>query len=115
MARDDAPGRVIDGRYELLARIGEGGMATVWRGVAHGAMGFRRPVAIKRLHPELSCFPELVRMFVEEARIGSTLTHPNVIQIFDFGADEDDQYFLVMELVEGVDLSTWARSHRVRG
>lgn len=115
MTFEDAPGRVIDGRYELVEKIGEGGMAAVWRALAHGALGFRREVTVKRILPELHAFPDFARMFVEEARVGSQLVHPNIVQIFDFGVDEDDLYFLVGEYVDGLDLREWARAHRESG
>ena len=111
----DAPGTVLNGKYELLERAGSGGMAVVWRGRTLGAAGFARPIAIKRIIPHLSMDPEFVAMFVEEARVVSELSHPLVTQIHDFAVDEAGQYFLVMEWVEGVDLAQLARSFHARG
>ena len=67
----DRPGRRIAGKYELVERAGEGGMATVWRAVTLGSQGFARPVAVKRALAALSTDPQLVAMFVEEARVSA--------------------------------------------
>src|SRR5262245_57693750 len=99
----DSP--LLKGKYELVRLAGVGGMAEVFRAVAHGAAGFRRHVAVKRVLEELSTNPEFIAMFVEEARVGSELDHPNVVQIHDFDIDAAGRYFLVMEWVEGLDLS----------
>jgi serine/threonine-protein kinase len=102
-------GVFINGKYELVELAGEGGMATVWRGVLHGAAGFTRPIAIKRLKPEFRAIKNYVDMFVEEARVGSELNHPNIVQVVDFCADADGMYYLIMEWVEGLDLVRFAR------
>jgi serine/threonine protein kinase len=107
----DQPGRVLSGKYELVEQLGRGGMAVVWRGIAHGASGFARPVAIKRIESQVIGFAEVVEMFVEEARVGALLNHPNIVQVFDFGQDEHGHYFLVTELVNGLHLGQWVKSH----
>jgi len=109
-----ARGKSIAGKYELLAEAGTGGMATVWRGLTRGAAGFTRPVAIKRILPQLVADEKFVEMFIEEARVVSELQHPNIVQIHDFG-EEDGDYFLVMEWVEGIDLGRHVRSYTVVG
>lgn len=111
----DAEGTVLAGRYQLVERSGQGGMATVWRGVTRGAAGFIRPVAVKRILGGLSHQPEFVQMFVEEARVGATIDHPNVVQIHDFGRDGLGNYYLVMEWIEGVDLGRWSKSYEEAG
>ncbi|MCC6873513.1 MAG: serine/threonine protein kinase [Sandaracinaceae bacterium] len=111
----DRKGRVLAKRYQLVEVAGEGGMATVWRALTLGAQGFQRPVAIKRIRSVLSRDPLFIEMFVEEARVGSGLDHPNIVQIHDFGRDEDGEHFLVMEWVEGLDLRRWSRSHKIAG
>lgn len=111
----DAPGTILAGKYELIEKAGAGGMAVVWRARTHGAAGFTRPVAIKRILGELARDPELVAMFVEEARVVSELQHPLIVQIHDFGVDEAGQHFLVMEWVEGVDLERLAQSFLAGG
>lgn len=70
-------------RYRVLGEIGAGGMATVELGQLVGPVGFSRLVAIKRLHPKLSRNPELVAMFVDEARLAARVRHPNVVSTLD--------------------------------
>ena len=108
-------GSVIGDKYEVLEMAGEGGMATVWRGTARGAAGFIRPVAIKRIKPEYRAIQNYVDMFVEEARVGAELNHPNIVQVFDFGRTEDGTYFLVMEWIDGLDLGRMAELARRSG
>lgn len=106
---------MLAGRYQLVESFGDGGMAIVWRAVTRGAAGFIRPVGVKRIKPALSHSSEFVQMFVEEARVGATLDHPNVVQLHDFGTDEWGNYYLVMEWVEGVDLRRWSDSYTSSG
>lgn len=103
------PGARIADKYELVDKVGEGGMATVWRAVVRGAAGFVRPVAVKQIRPEYRGLQHYIDMFVEEARVGSDLAHPNIVQVVDFCAD-DDCYYLVMEWVEGLDLASFVRA-----
>ena len=91
-------------RYELLERIGAGGMAEIFRGKAVAAGGFEKPVAIKRILPHLSQDKRFVEMLIAEANILSQLRHRNIVQIFDVGVGDDGQYFLVMEFIHGLDL-----------
>lgn len=91
-------------KYQLGARIGGGGMAEVLHATAIGVEGFARPVAIKRVLPALSRDPSFGAMFISEARLASLLHHPNVVSVLDFDRDDDGTYFLVMELVQGIDL-----------
>lgn len=108
------PGDVIGGRYRLIEIAGRGGMADVWRAEVQGDMNFRRTVAVKQMHPALAEQPAYVEMFVEEARLGSTLESPNLAEVRDFVVD-DGNFYMIMEWVEGVDLGTWNRWHRERG
>jgi serine/threonine-protein kinase len=105
---------LLDGRYELVEQLGQGGMAIVWRGTLHGAAGFRCPVAIKRINPEYRNYPEVIEMFVEEARVGAALHHPNIVQAFDFRKDDEGNFYLVTELVEGPHLGQWVNAHQAR-
>ncbi len=107
---DDRPGRVRAGRFELGGPLGKGGMAVVWRGISRGADGFSRPVAIKRIDPSCRGFEEVIEMFVEEARVGGLLSHPNIVQVYDFGVDERGERYLVTELVRGAHLRDWVAS-----
>jgi serine/threonine-protein kinase len=94
----------VRGRYLVGDEIAAGGMATVHLGKVRGPFGFSSTVAIKRLHPSLARDPELVAMFVDEARLASRVRHPNVVPILDVFADEGE-LGLVMEYVEGESLA----------
>jgi serine/threonine protein kinase len=109
------PRTVIDGKYELVELAGEGGMATVWRAIVRGAAGFSRTVAVKKIKSEFRAIRNYIDMFVEEARVGSDLAHPNIVQVYDFCTDDDGAYYLVMEWVEGMDLGSFIRSYREQG
>jgi serine/threonine protein kinase len=106
---------VIDGKYELVELAGEGGMATVWRAIVRGAAGFSRTVAVKKIKAEFRAIRNYIDMFVEEARVGSDLAHPNIVQVYDFCSDPEGSYYLVMEWVEGMDLGSFIRSYRDTG
>jgi len=99
------------GRYVLLDRIGTGGMAEVFRAVMPGAQGFRQTFVVKRILAERSRATDFVDMFVQEARIGSLLSHPNIVQVFDFGNVGGD-YFLAMEYLRGRDVQVLMRQLR---
>jgi len=106
---------LLGGKYEVLGLAGEGGMAKVYRGQTHGAAGFVRPVAIKRVLAPLSQNPEFLKMFVEEARVVSELEHPNIAQIHDFDRDRAGEYYLVLEWVDGLTLAEWRQAYRDNG
>ena len=88
------------GKYLLLDRIGHGGMAEVFRAVVRGPEGFQRALVIKRILPDLSQDPTFVRMFIDEARVSGLLSHPNLVQIYEFGK-VNESFFIVMEHVHG--------------
>ena len=88
------------GKYVLLDRIGAGGMAEVFQAVAGGPEGFQRSLVIKRMLPNLSQDAAFVRMFIDEAKLSGLLSHPNLVQIFEFGK-VDDSFFIAMEYVHG--------------
>ena len=100
----------IGGKYELQETIGEGGMATVWRATMHGAAGFTRRVAVKKIKQQFDASNQYIRMFVEEARVGSELAHPNIVQVVDFCTDDSGAYYLIMEWVDGLDLAAFVTS-----
>ncbi len=99
------PGAVgtIGGRYALGQELARGGMATVHLARQSGAAGFARIVAVKRLHERFARDPELVAMFLDEARLVARVRHPNVVATIDVVA-EHDELFIVMEYVHGESL-----------
>jgi serine/threonine protein kinase/CRP-like cAMP-binding protein len=103
----------IFGKYQMLHRVATGGMAEVWLARSSSIGGFEKLLAIKRMQPRLSTNQAFVSMFIDEARLTVSLNHPNIVQIFDFGRVDDD-YFMAMEFVEGVDLSALAKRCRAR-
>jgi serine/threonine-protein kinase len=92
------------GRYRVTRRVGAGGMAEVFEGVALGSAGFSRRVAIKRMRPEAAADGSgaFGRMFLDEARIASQLHHANIASVLDYGV-ADGAPFQVLEFVDGVD------------
>lgn len=93
------------GRYRLVERLGDGGMAVVWRAVAGGPEGFERQVVIKRILPALARHAPLVRMLLDEARLCGRLHHPAIVPVTEVG-EVDGEFFLAMEWVEGWDLAS---------
>jgi len=93
-------GRTLGGSYRLLHEISQGGMGVVYRGQD---LALGRPVAIKMLRPDLLDDQQLLERFRVEASILAQLRHPNLVQIYAFGGDREENYF-VMELVEGESL-----------
>ncbi len=91
-------------KYTMLERLGGGGQAEVYRGIAESMEGFKRVVAIKRVLPNLSTNPRFVAMFLDEARLSLFLQHANVVQVFDISKAADGTFFLAMEFVDGCDL-----------
>lgn len=98
-----AEGLATLGRYRLIRKLAQGGMAEVFLAVQRGAAGFERPAVVKRMLPDLAKHAEYRELFVQEARLMATLSHPNVVGVLDFG-EEAGTYFLALELVDGVDL-----------
>lgn len=103
------------GRYELCERLARGGMGEVFRAVAIGANGFEKPVVVKRILPKLAGDDRLTELFASEAKLMTHLVHPNIVQVLDFGRGTEGEYFLVLELVEGLDLERFRRSFQKRG
>ena len=97
-AEPDLIGREIGGRFRVLAKLGEGGMGSVYRGEQ---TSLHRPCAIKLLKPELSSNQQLLRRFNAEAAAVAKLSHPNTVNIIDFGQDADGSLFIAMELIDG--------------
>jgi eukaryotic-like serine/threonine-protein kinase len=91
------------GKYELVSRLGAGGMAETWRAELVAGAGVRKPVVIKRILPWRAQEPGFIEMFVQEAKLSAHLSHGNVAQVFDFG-DVGGEYFIAMEFIDGLSL-----------
>lgn len=100
---DVAPAPIWLGKYELLFEIGRGGMGSVHAARARDAHGLERIVALKRL-PRERATKDALAALAAEAKITSTIDHPNVVDTFEFGVEAGDAY-LAMRLIEGVPLS----------
>src|SRR5260370_10775188 len=92
------------GKYKLLAELGRGGMANVYVAVARGPSGFNKLVVLKSLRSDLAGDPELLSMFLEEARLAARLNHPHVVQTYEVG-EYAGRPVIVMEYLEGQTLA----------
>jgi len=101
-------GKLLGNRYELLEKIGTGGMADVYRAKCHL---LNRHVAVKILKNELMADEEFVQKFKVEAQAAAGLNHPNIVNVFDVGADLG-MYYIVMELIEGRTLKELIRERK---
>ena len=90
-------GKMLNNRYEILEKIGNGGMATVYKAKCHV---LNRYVAIKILRDEFTTDSEFIKRFKSEAQSAASLTHPNIVSIYDV-CNEDNLYYIVMELIQG--------------
>ncbi|MEE2828288.1 MAG: serine/threonine-protein kinase, partial [Myxococcota bacterium] len=110
LALSDLPRRF--GRYDLQGLLGEGGMARVFKAELLGPAGFRKAVAVKVIKTEAAgrTSEGKVRAFVREARLGGLLKHPNIVDVYELG-EAEGQFFICMELVEGLTLAPLIRSH----
>src|SRR6478735_1999326 len=93
------------GKYHVLEKIAQGGMAEVYKVKTIGIAGFEKVQALKRILPQQAREGRFIRSFIDEARIAVELTHRNIVQVFDFGK-ADGELFMAMELIEGRDLRT---------
>jgi serine/threonine protein kinase len=100
------------GSYQLIKRLATGGMAQIYLARQKGLEGFEKLLVVKRILPHLAENADFVRMFLDEARIAARLNHPNIVQIFNLGA-QDDSYFIAMEYIHGEDVRrVWKRSEQ---
>ncbi len=102
------------GRYQLLEKIGAGGMAEVFKARMSGEQGFEKIVAIKRIVPHMATNADFVTMFVDEAKLAAQLNHNNITHIYDLGK-VDAWHYIAMEYVEGKDLRTLLKLAKDRG
>jgi serine/threonine-protein kinase len=100
-------GRVVLGRYRIVAPLARGGMGIIYLGRLEGAAGFSKPVVIKTVIPDAKD-TRAAQLFVREARILSNLEHPSIVGVLDFG-EVDGEYIMVLEYVHGFHLGLWAR------
>lgn len=114
MSEDPPTSRRKLGRYTLGPELGAGGMGTVSFGVATGALGFARPVAIKRIHPMLARDTAVLDAVRDEARIASRVRHANVVSVLDV-VDDGDSVAIVFEYIHGETLASLLRTAQARG
>jgi serine/threonine-protein kinase len=103
-------GQTRMGRYELIERIGEGGMAEIFFAAARGEKNFVRYFVVKRMHPHVARHREAVDQFTDEARLQAALVHSNIVPVFDFGV-EQGEYFLALEYIHGRDVGQLLERH----
>jgi serine/threonine protein kinase/tetratricopeptide (TPR) repeat protein len=101
------------GKYELLEQIGTGGMAEVFLARAFGVAGFEKRLVIKRIRPEHARDPRFVSLFINEAKIGVHLNHPNIVAVYELGK-VGESYYIAMEHLHGRDLNKVARAYRAQ-
>ena len=101
------PGTFIEGKYEILGKIREGGMGAIYK-VRHRLLDEVR--VIKVMKPHVLANAELKQRFVDEAKTATRLKHPNICTIHDFALDEDGTAYLVMEFIDGVTLAELVRN-----
>ncbi|BEP29464.1 Stk1 family PASTA domain-containing Ser/Thr kinase [Helicovermis profundi] len=102
---DKLIGKVLGNRYEVIEKIGEGGMALVYKA---RCQLLNRYVAVKVLRPEFAIEDDFVEKFEKESQAAASLSHPSIINIFDVGKDENIRY-IVMELVDGITLKKYIK------
>lgn len=108
LVRDAWTGRKL-GRFEIICKLGSGGMSEVFLAWQRGVGGFQRPVVLKRILDHVKGQDDFVHMFVQEAKITSGLSHSGIAQLFDL-SEENDELFMVMEFVPGGTLVEVARA-----
>ena len=115
---DIAPGTIVLGRYQIIGKLAQGGMAEVYLARQLGAAGYEKLVVTKRVRPHLTGDEDFVGMFVNEARLAAMINHPNVVHIFDLGEEPaadpsaDSDWFLAMEYLDGRDMLQVGRACR---
>lgn len=96
--------RELDGKYRILAQLGEGGTARVWLAVARGPSGFNKLVVLKTIRQELLNDGSVVKMFLDEARLAARLNHPNIVQTNEV-FEQANHPVIVMEYLDGLPFS----------
>ncbi|HEX7664433.1 MAG TPA: serine/threonine-protein kinase, partial [Polyangiaceae bacterium] len=111
-ASDGLPKRF--GKYTLLRKLAQGGMAELFLALQKSVAGFEKLIVIKRILPAMNADRAFIDMLLHEARIAATLSHPNIVQIFDVG-QVDGTYFIAMEHVHGEDIRSMVRQMKKKG
>jgi serine/threonine protein kinase/tetratricopeptide (TPR) repeat protein len=107
---------LVGGRYQLLERLGDGGMGSVYKATQ---LSMDRLVAVKLIHPALAGNPAIAARFDREMQATARVEHPNTVQVFDYGQTQDGQLFLVMEMLQGctlaklLELKSWLSAERL--
>lgn len=98
--------------YKLVRKIAEGGMGAVYEAQQVGAEGFVKTMAIKTILPHYSSNTEFVDMFIGEAKLVANLVHENIVQIYQLGKDQKDNYYIAMEYMDGINLEEFLYRHK---
>jgi serine/threonine-protein kinase len=107
-AKTTVDGPILEGAYRIFRIVGEGGMGTVYEGQQ---LRLNKRVAIKIMARELAANPEALARFRREAEVTSSIGHPHIVHVFDFGSTPTGEPFMVMEFLDGEDLES--RLHRL--
>ena len=102
-------------KFEILEMIAKGGMAEVYRAKTTGFSGFQKEVCVKKILPHLTEDESFVTMFINEAKLAATLNYANIVQVHDLCVSAGGEYFIVMEYVNGKDLSDVIRAAQLAG
>ena len=102
------------GKYTLIREIARGGMAEIWLAEQRGPGGFNKELVIKKILPHLAEEEQMTQMFLDEARLVAELSHPNIGQVYELG-EENGDYYIAMEYIEGLNLAELKDKLRKRG
>ena len=110
------PNRLFEyhGTFQLVNKVAEGGMATVYEAQQLGPSGFSKRIALKVIHPHYAQRPEFLQLFIDEAKLSANLLHGNIVQIYQLGEVAGD-YFIAMEFIPGPTLRNIIERHREVG
>ena len=102
-------------QFEIIRRLGAGGMAEVFLAKKRGAEGTFKVVVVKRILPAFTTSRRFRSMFIDEAQLATRLNHPNVVQVYEFSNEGDEGHILAMEYVEGCDLGQLMSAAKAKG
>ena len=110
------PNRLVEyhGTFQLVNKVAEGGMATVYEAQQLGPFGFAKRIALKVIHPHYAQRPEFLQLFIDEAKLSANLLHGNIVQIYQLGEVAGD-FFIAMEFIPGPTLRNIIERHREVG